>query len=332
MIVRPDGTFDVLAIKPGWGSSGYYSKEVLKRDAAQIVPTGLHFYANHQTAQEAKDRPEGSIHDLMAVAATAGEYRDNGPLGPGVYARAKALPHYAGYIEALAPHIGVSIRAIGDIEEAGEAEGRRGTIVRAITTPVSLDFVTKPGAGGRVLEILESARAGVPLVPADPPAQPEGGSTVSDTDAQALRESADALREQVQAMERKLAEAAARQAELAEALIKRDIDRVLVETLATAQVHPMVRERLTRDLKLVAPVTEGALDEAKFRTMIGDRLKGELAYISETSGVQPGQIRGLGPSVREEADAAQAEAALAESLAGLGLSTDAARLAAAGRR
>lgn len=329
--VRADGTARIKLIQAGWGSSGFYPAAVLKRDGPQVFRRGLHLGWDHPTAEEARARPEGSLRNLAGVLESDARWQDAGPAGPGLYADAKFFAPYREAVNELAPHIGMSIRASGRVKE-GQAEGRTGALIEELVGAQSVDAVTLPGAGGAILELFEAARQRAYAMPADPPAPPEGSSPVDATEAQALQESVAALREQAQAMERKLAEADARNAELAEALVKRDIARVLVEALATAEVHPMVRERLSRDLKLVAPVEDGALDEAKFRTMIADRLKGELAYISETSGVQPGKIRGLGPSVREEADAAQAEAALAEAFAGFGLSKDAAAVAAAGRR
>ena len=53
----------------------------------------------------------------------------------------------------MADDIGVSIRASGEVKEA---DGER--IVTKLTEARSVDFVTKAGRGGRVIEVLESAR------------------------------------------------------------------------------------------------------------------------------------------------------------------------------
>jgi hypothetical protein len=57
----------------------------------------------------------------------------------------------------MADAIGVSIRASADVA-VGEAEGRNGRIVTELLEGRSVDFVTMAGRGGRVLEVIESAR------------------------------------------------------------------------------------------------------------------------------------------------------------------------------
>lgn len=158
--VAADNTIDVRLISPGWGSSGYYSAEVLKRDGPTAWPVGTHMHLDHPTVSEKRERPEGSVKDLAAAIATEPVYQENGLNGPGLYAKAAVIPSFKGLIDALAPHIGVSIRAPGTFAE-GEAEGRKGHIVKAIFhSPLysAVDFVTKAGRGGQVLALMESWR------------------------------------------------------------------------------------------------------------------------------------------------------------------------------
>lgn len=155
--VRKDNTIDLKLIAPGWGSSGYYSADVLREDGPAAWPAGTHMYLDHPTESEAKERPERSVRDLAAVTVSTPEFREDGLHGPGLYAKASVLPQYAPIIDALAPHIGVSIRAHGSFNE-GEVEGRKGRVITRIAKGESVDFVTKPGAGGRVLALMESLR------------------------------------------------------------------------------------------------------------------------------------------------------------------------------
>ena len=56
-----DGTTrrKIQIITPGWGSSGYYSAEVLQEAAAnKVIPAGTHMYLNHASESERTDRPE----------------------------------------------------------------------------------------------------------------------------------------------------------------------------------------------------------------------------------------------------------------------------------
>jgi hypothetical protein len=50
--VRRDGTIPLKLIQPGWGSSGYYSAEVLERDGPKVFPLGTQMFWNHATQSE----------------------------------------------------------------------------------------------------------------------------------------------------------------------------------------------------------------------------------------------------------------------------------------
>lgn len=154
--LRPDGTVPIKLISPGWGSKGYYSAEVLKRDGPKAWPAGTHMYLDHPSLTEAMDRPERSVRDLAAVLETGARWSDTHPQGPGLYAEANVFPPFREAIAAMAPHIGVSIRARGTGRQ-GEAEGRTGPIVESIDDGLSCDFVTKAGRGGQVLALAEAA-------------------------------------------------------------------------------------------------------------------------------------------------------------------------------
>lgn len=155
--LRKDGTVGVRIITPGWGASGYYSADVLEAAAgAQVFPAGTQMYWDHPTATERADRPERSLRDLAAVTETAARWDANHPQGAGLYAQVKVFEAFRPLLAEMAPHIGVSIRAAAEVV-AGEAEGRRGRIVERIVEGKSVDFVTQPGRGGKVLAILEAA-------------------------------------------------------------------------------------------------------------------------------------------------------------------------------
>ncbi|PKL57409.1 MAG: hypothetical protein CVV35_00335 [Methanomicrobiales archaeon HGW-Methanomicrobiales-6] len=148
------GFMRIRIISPGWGSSGYYSPEVLKA-AAPLYKQGTHCYWNHPSRTEERDRPERDLRDLAGVLAEDAQW-SNSP-EPGLYARAQVFAPYRAAIKEMAPHIGISHYAGGESKQ-GEAEGRRGDIITQITYVRSVDFVTVAGRGGA---ILESARAEV---------------------------------------------------------------------------------------------------------------------------------------------------------------------------
>lgn len=142
-------------INPGWGSSGYYSEEMLKRDAPKAFPKGTHMYLDHPTESEEIERPERSVKDLAA------QFTEDARWDPARGAAVAEATLFDGHRDELAAKkeaIGVSIRARG-ASEHGEAEGKHGTIITELTEGISVDFVTKAGRGGKIGELLESARA-----------------------------------------------------------------------------------------------------------------------------------------------------------------------------
>lgn len=148
------GQYNIQLIDPGWGSSGYYSSDVLAEAAsAQIFPAGLHMYADHPTATDAVDRPERSIRDLWGILESDASVNESGAL----VAVARVFSPYQPLVEEMKDAIGLSIRA-GGVIESGEVEGRQGMIVTEIGEARSVDFVTAAGRGGKVLELIESAR------------------------------------------------------------------------------------------------------------------------------------------------------------------------------
>lgn len=134
------------------GASAYYPAEVLRRDGPRVFRAGTKVYIDHPTVSEASDRPERSIRDLAGRLATDATYDEDG-----LYAVVEVYPHWAPVIEAMADDIGMSIRASG-LVEASRDPRIPGPIVTKLTEAQSVDFVTTPGAGGRIVELLEAAR------------------------------------------------------------------------------------------------------------------------------------------------------------------------------
>lgn len=149
------GRFLVQLITPGWGASGYYSDEVLETAATgRIFPAGLHMYLDHPTVTEHYDRPERSLRDLSAVLTEDARWT-----GDALVAEAAVFGPHRDALTEMREAIGVSIRAVAETEH-GEAEGRRGVLITELVEAISADFVTHAGRGGRIVEILESARPG----------------------------------------------------------------------------------------------------------------------------------------------------------------------------
>ena len=308
--LRKDGTVPIKVIQPGWGSSGFYGADVLKRDGPKVFTSGLHMHIDHPTAQEEAQRPERSVNTIGAVLTSDARWDDNGPAGPGLYADAKPLGEFKERLPELAPHIGVSIRAMGKAK-SGEAEGKRGNVIESIVAAKSIDFVTTPGAGGKVLELWESARGGR----ARDTDAPMGGkeSKLDEKEAQALREAATAKDAEI--------------ARLKEALLLREARDYVAETLAKVEMPELTRVRLTESLSARPVVKDGQLDREGYAQAIQEAARTELEYIGKVTGT--GQIKGMG-STGEPAPVDKTK--LIESWRrGLGLTEEQAKIAIEGR-
>ena len=152
---QPSGRMVIQVINPGWGSSGYYSAEVLESAARdRVFPAGTKCFLDHPSESERFDRPERSVKDLAAVLTEDARWT-----GDALVAPVQVFGPFRDVIAEMKDAIGVSIRAAAEVTEGGEAEGRTGRIVDRIVEGVSVDFVTTAGRGGRILQVLESARA-----------------------------------------------------------------------------------------------------------------------------------------------------------------------------
>jgi hypothetical protein len=146
---------NIQIITPGWGSSGYYSPEVLEQAATdKVIPAGTHMYLNHASESERTDRPERDVEKIAAVLVEDATWD-----GTRLLAAADLMGPHAELIESLAPYIGVSISGSATDVVVGEAEGRTGPIIEGLAHVSSVDFVTHAGRGGMVL--LESARPSI---------------------------------------------------------------------------------------------------------------------------------------------------------------------------
>lgn len=145
------GRAKIGIITPGSGSSGVYPKETIEaagRD--RVFPKGTQMFWNHATESEDWTRPEGDLHNLVGVLSEDAHWDEE---SGGLIAEAKIYSHWKTIVADMAEDIGVSIRASGEVSESN---GQR--IISKLVEARSVDFVTKAGRGGRVMEVLESAR------------------------------------------------------------------------------------------------------------------------------------------------------------------------------
>ena len=280
--VRPDNTVTVKVIEPGWGSSGYYPPDVLARDGKAVFTKGVKMFWDHATAKEEAERPEGKLDLLAGELITDAAWQDKGPAGAGLYADAKVFGRFKDAVSELAPHIGVSIRAMGKAKE-GEADGKKGRVINALTAAKSVDFVTMPGAGGKVIELFEAARK-----------PPERIDEVTKEEAERLQTENASLKERV----RELSE---ENAKLTGTLLAKEAAEFTRETLAAMNMPEPTRQRLYEQLSSKPILKDGALDAEEYRAVIEAAAKAEIAYLDNLRGA--GEIRGMGSTpVKSGAD------------------------------
>lgn len=145
-------------IRPGKGSSGFYSEELLAEDGPRAFPKGTKMHADHQTFWEREDRPVKSVKDIVGVVASDPVYESNGPAGPGLYADVEFLENWAPFVEQMHQYVGLSIQAKGVLSET-ETVDEIPVVEALVPYPTnSVDIVTVAGAGGQIIDALESWR------------------------------------------------------------------------------------------------------------------------------------------------------------------------------
>lgn len=142
-----DGKYRIRIIMPGQGSSGIYTAENLA-ESAPLFKAGTEMFIDHPTETEEWERPERSIRDYAGVFLEDATVGEDGAL----YTVCKVFSGVNELIRDKWEHIGVSINAwcADPISENG--------IVPPIAGVRSVDFVTTPGAGGAIVDLLESNR------------------------------------------------------------------------------------------------------------------------------------------------------------------------------
>lgn len=282
--VGQDGSAYLKLIAPGWGSSGYYSPDLLERDGPKCFKAGTKSFWNHPTDAEESARPEGDLRDFASVLTEDARYMERGPAGPGLYARAKVNEQFRQPVDDLAKHIGMSIRATGKAKE-GKAEGRTGPIIQELTRGISVDYVTTPGAGGQVLQLFEAARG--------------SKSTNSEEDdmdaveAKALRESNQNLLAEVK--------------KLRERDALREAGSVIKGFFVSegVLVGDAIEQRVTKRLleRTLPMTTTGELDKDAAKKIWEAELNEEVAFVNQMSGRSI--VVGMGTTAKTELTEAQ---------------------------
>lgn len=146
------GNWRAVLITPGKGSSGVYTEAMLKESGPTAFPKGTHSYIDHPVAEGEIRSPK----NLMGVLAEDAYYDES---AGGLVAELQVMPHWKEFVEAVAPHTGLSIYAMGE----GSYNDNGELVVESLTphTQNSVDLVSYAGRPGSGLaeKLYESALA-----------------------------------------------------------------------------------------------------------------------------------------------------------------------------
>ena len=304
------GRATIKLIAPGQGSTGFYSEQVLKRDGPQAFPVGTLMYLDHPTVSDEFERPERSVKDIAAKLTSAPRFESQGPKGAGLYAEAEVSEEHKIHLKQFADVTGVSIRAMGEMDGDGN-------VTKLLPNAMnSVDFVTVPGAGGRIVELIESARAAAkPNLP-EVPTMDVNEATIKRLIDEARAGEAEALRE-----------SRAETARLRETVIRGEARQEAGRILeSVADMHAKAKALVIRNVSQHPPVKDGGLDYDKFAEAVDAETKIVAAMVAEAAGTKP--ITGAGAGELGEGDDAKLRESLAAEYVKGGMSETAAKRAA----
>lgn len=325
------GKFPVKVIQPGWGSSGYYSESVLAASASLFE--GAQMFWNHPKSSENYERPERDLRDLAGVLTNV-RYEESNPNGAGIYGDATVFEPFKSTLKEISPYIGVSIRAGGRVKE-GEAEGRSGLLVEEINLVQSVDFVTRAGAGGKVLaQFAEAARD--PFEESDEGKEgdmdlKEAISTIEDQ-----KKTISGLNTDLDEAQKSISRLESDVARMNEAMMLTECSGIVAEVLSESDLPEVTKERIQQEAgKFMATKDEEedgkkkkVLDKEKVKESVQEAVKFEKDYIGKlTGGIK---ITGMGRS-DEGKEGLEESYDLTDAFKSIGLSESAAKIAANGR-
>lgn len=159
---------DVQIIKPGWGNTHdnhYYPREMLERDAGVFAGTKM-FETDHHDNEKSTRTWVSTIQEITGFTDEGAPIARVAIIDDSFSSKLRNL-NAANMLEKMECSILANGRAKGGFEQ----DGRKGKIVEAITEVSSVDWVTKAGAGGKVLNLAETEMP--PDAKPEPVADPE---------------------------------------------------------------------------------------------------------------------------------------------------------------
>jgi starvation-inducible DNA-binding protein len=320
----------VTIIQPGANRSGsrFYPRDAIAEAINQGMFDGRKMFVNHASTSEMRDRPERSLTDWVSTIKETWVDPQTGA----AHARIKIVQNWFGdFLKQLQENdaledVGLSIFAQGKVQRK-KVDGRLTDVVERFTRALSVDWVTEPGAGGRVNAIWESYQ------PARAKEQEINVlNTMTATDAVAtLREQrpdiieileadgrVEELSTRVAELEAEIAERDSKLVEAAEQAAKAEQDALVTEAVAASELPTAAAERVRKAIVEPILAEDHTLDREAAEAKVAELIEAEKAYaeqiLSEARPAPAGRgISGLGD--REEPTVATATDKVASDIA-----------------
>lgn len=249
---------------PGQGSSGFYSEELIREQGPAALHPGAQSFILHENTRNPKD---------MIGVFTEGSYWDEDEKA--LMAELDVFPHWAEFVETLAPHVGMSIYMAG-------AKDKDGNVTELTPSPGNgCDMVSRPGlAGSGITEKLYEEYL----------AEARGTSREDDKAVEELEKKVDALTAIVSTLvdgfkakeaADKAADEAANEVETAVEAYDAAVEKILEAKLAPAQTAELrarakagedVTEAIESAKTIAKELTEQITESLKSKDLPGGRV------------------------------------------------------------
>ena len=264
-------------IQVGQGSSGIYTEQMLRQYGPAAFPKNTKVYFNHQTDDEEWQRPAGDVKNIAGVLHSDPVFE-----GDGLYAEVRFTEAALPIVNELHEVIGLSINAGGWSDEDGVVQ----EIVPSRLN--SVDLVTEPGAGGRLIELIESFRESARLDTIND--EPDGSSKKSERkpmNEQEIKALAEALAAAIKPEFTALTEALAPKPPVEDDKDEDTVDFAAVtESALAADLGKSSRERVVKAVREGAKVEDAITAEKA--------LKEEFLAEAKTNEVASGNVKTAG--------------------------------------
>lgn len=281
-------------IAAGLGSSAYYPAEALEASGREAFPVGTHIHSDHQSWREWDEHPANEVKTIIGVISSEPKYLRAGETvelaeGPytadvdGLYAHTEYVAEWAPFVEQVGKYLGLSISAQVKVRSEEHSSGLP-ILESFIPSPVNtVDLVTAPGANGRVIAAVESAKASGTFV-----SEKDG---IIQTDSRKSREDQGMTPEEIKAVAEALSEAIV--PALKEAVKPEEVEAPEVsisdvaEAIVTADLPQAARQKVYAAVEAGAVLSEAIEAEKQYIKGITESMNVQEGVLHEGSKKEP---------------------------------------------